>query len=290
MGGPVRKPVAAGRFYEGSAYALERAVHDCVGGYAPPDDLGEVVGGIVPHAGWMFSGPTAAKVFFTLSVKAQPEVYVFLGAVHRWGVGVSGVYDRGAWATPLGEVAVDAEVAEAILSVADGLAEASPAAHADEHSIEAQLAFVQALSPDATIVPIAVPPGDGAAPLGAVIAQVVAASAKRIVVVGSTDLTHYGMGYGVPDHGPLPGAMGWMRENDMRIVRMAEALEADGICAEAAGHYNACGAGAMAAAVSAARCFGAEAGRVLEYTTSADVLPERGADSAVGYVGMVFTR
>lgn len=290
MGRPVRKPVVAGRFYEGSASALERAALDCVGGYAPPDDLGEVVGGIVPHAGWVFSGPTAAKVFAVLSAKAQPEVYVFLGAVHRWGLGLPGVYDRGAWATPLGEVAVDAEVAEAILSAAGGLAEPSLEAHADEHSIEVQLAFVQALSPDATIVPIAVPPCDEAVPLGAAIARVAAASAKRIVVVASTDLTHYGMGYGTPNHGPLPGAMGWMRENDMRVVRMAEALEAEGICAEAAGHYNACGAGAMAAAVSAARCLGAEAGRVLEYTTSAEVLPERGADCAVGYVGMVFAR
>jgi len=96
------------------------------------------------------------------------------------------------------------------------------------------------------------------------------------------------MGYGVPDHGPLPEAMPWMRENDMRVVRMAEGLKAEEICREAARHHNACGAGAMAAAVSGSRVLGAVSGRVLEYTTSAEVLRERHTDRAVGYAGIVF--
>ena len=284
----VRRPVVAGQFYEGSPAALARAVSACVGAFAPPEDLGRIVGGIVPHAGWVFSGPTAAKVFSVLSAQMQPEVYVLLGAVHHRGAEAPAVYDRGGWSTPLGEIPVDVEVAEAVLAAAGGLAVASREAHAHEHSIEVQLAFIQTLSPEAEIVPVSVPPGDAAVPLGEAIATVVQNAAKRIAVVGSTDLTHYGMDYGLPEHGPLPEAMDWMRDNDMRIVRLAEALEAERICPEAARNHNACGAGAMAAAVSAARALGANAGRVLEYTTSADVLGERRADRAVGYVGIVF--
>jgi len=148
-GNRIRQPAVAGQFYEGTAAALERAVKACAGGFSPPEDLGMVVGGVVPHAGWMFSGPTAAKVFKTLALAARPEVFVLMGAVHQWGVGAAAVYDEGAWATPLGEIAVDSELAEAILSAAGKLAGASRSAHEGEHSIEVQLPFIQVLSPGA---------------------------------------------------------------------------------------------------------------------------------------------
>jgi AmmeMemoRadiSam system protein B len=110
------------------------------------------------------------------------------------------------------------------------------------------------------------------------------------MVVASTDLTHYGMDYGTPDRGPLSAAMGWMHENDRRIIRLVESLKAEEIVAEAEAHSNACGSGALAAATAAARAMGAAAGRVLEYTTSAEVLNELDADRAVGYVGLVFEK
>lgn len=286
----VRRPVVAGRFYEGSRSALEKAVDACVGDYAPPADLGDLVGGIVPHAGWMFSGPTAAKVFKTLAQKTNPEVYVLLGAVHRGGVGGGAVFPRGAWATPIGQVAVDDVLASAVVEAAGGLVREYADAHEGEHSIEVQIPFIQILSPEATIVPIAVPPGDSAVSIGEAIAKVLQDSPKKAVLVASTDLTHYGMDYGLPDHGPFPGAMPWMRENDTRIIRLAESLQAEEICPEAAANHNACGAGAVAAAVSGARTLGAESGRVLEYTTSADVLREKYTERAVGYVGIVFER
>jgi len=286
----VRQPVVAGQFYEGSSSALRRSVAACVGSYEPPAELGEVVGGVVPHAGWMFSGPTAAKVFRTLASRARPDVYVLFGAVHRWGVDAAAAYPGGSWATPLGEAPVDQELVERIVACGNGLVRASAEAHEGEHSIEVQVPFIQVLSPEAAIVPIAVPPGADAGRVGAVVAEAVTGIPRRAALVASTDLTHYGMGYGVPDHGRLPAAMPWMRENDRRIIRLMESLDADAICPEAARHHNACGAGAVAAAVSGVRALGATRGRVLEYTTSADVLKEPNADRAVGYVGMVFEK
>jgi len=287
---PIRRPIVAGQFYEGSPARLRAAVERCVAGYRPPDDLGEVLGGVVPHAGWMFSGPTAAKVFVVLAQRAAPETYVLLGAVHQWGVSRPAVYPSGAWSTPLGEVAVNEELASAILAAARGALEASEAAHQGEHSIEVQVPFVRELSPGADMVPIAVPPSQEAVRVGEAVAQALRSSGRRAVVVASTDLTHYGMGYGMADHGPLPGAMPWMRENDRRLIRLVEALRAEDIVPEAQRNHNACGAGAVAAAVAAARGLGAARARLLEYTTSADVLGETHPDRAVGYAGLVFEK
>jgi AmmeMemoRadiSam system protein B len=237
----------------------------------------------------MYSGRTAAKVFATLAA-AKPETYILLGAVHQWYGRKGGIFPSGGWLTPLGELPVDADLASAIVEAAHGSILSSAAAHDMEHSIEVQLPFIQALSPGAKIVPIAVPPVAEAAGMGEAVASAVAKVSKRVMVVASTDLTHYGMDYGTPDHGPLSKAMGWMHANDQRVISLAESLKAEEIVPEAQGHFNACGPGALAAATAAARAMGATAGRVLEYTTSAEVLNELDSDRAVGYVGLVFEK
>ncbi|MGO8704451.1 MAG: AmmeMemoRadiSam system protein B [Candidatus Brocadiia bacterium] len=285
----VRMPVRVGQFYEASPTVLKQAALEYAAGYKPPKELGTLVGGVVPHAGWMYSGRTAAKVFATLAA-AKPEAYVLLGAVHQWHGRKGGIFPSGSWLTPLGELPVDADLASAILEAAHGSILSSAAAHDMEHSIEVQLPFIQALSPGAQIVPIAVPPVPEAAGMGEAVAAAVGKVSKRVMVVASTDLTHYGMDYGTPDHGPLSKAMGWMHANDRRVISLAESLKAEEIVAEAREHFNACGPGALAAATAAARAMGATAGRVLEYTTSAEVLNELDADRAVGYVGMVFEK
>jgi len=286
----VRMAVRAGQFYEGSPAALKAAALEYAAGYGRPAGLGGLLGGVVPHAGWIYSGRTAGKVFAALAAEAKPETYVLLGAVHRWYGTNGGVYPAGAWQTPLGEVAVDEDLAAAILQSDAGLFAPSASAHDGEHSIEVQLPFIQVLSPQAKIVPIAVPPVPEAVRMGEAIASVLAKTARRVVVVASTDLTHYGMGYGTPDHGPLSKAMGWMRENDGRIVRLAASMRAEEILSEARENLNACGPGALAAVTAAARALGASCGKVLEYTTSADVMGELGSDRAVGYVAIVFEK
>jgi AmmeMemoRadiSam system protein B len=282
-------PVRVGQFYEASPIILKRTALEYAAGYQPPKGLGTLLGGVVPHAGWIYSGRTAAKVFAALAA-AKPETYVLLGAVHQWFGRKGGIFPSGGWLTPLGELPVDAEIASAIVEAAHGSILPSAAAHDMEHSIEVQLPFIQALSPGAKIVPIAVPPVSEAARMGEAVASALAKVSKRIMVVASTDLTHYGMDYGTPDRGPLSKALDWMHENDRRVISLVESLKAEEIVSEAQEHSNACGPGALAAATAAARALGATAGRVLEYTTSAEVLNELDADRAVGYVGMVFNK
>jgi len=281
-----REPVVAGMFYEAAEQDCRRHVERCIAGHSPPDDLGDLLGGVVPHAGWSFSGPTAAKVFLALR-KSAPETFVLLGAVHRSFRQEPAAFPEGAWVTPLGEVAVDAE---ALAAVREAGIDVSAEEHADEHSIEVQIPFIQVLFPDARIVPITVPHAPGAAEAGRRIGSGLAKFPRRLAVVASTDLTHYGMGYHGTHHGPLPKAMGWMRQNDARMIALIEKLEADSVVDEAAAHENACGAGAVAAGLAAARELGARRGRVLDYTTSADVMHERWADRAVGYLAAVFEK
>lgn len=279
-----RRPQAAG-FYQ-SECNPER-IEGYVAGFVSPAEPARPVAGVVPHAGWQYSGAVAAKVFRTLRERGSPRSFVLLGAVHRWGVDRNAVYASGSWQTPLGPVEVDELLArELLLRLPRDLAE-DPAAHEGEHSLEVQVPFIRHFFPEAKIVPIAVPPGPGAVALGEGLGRALSGR-DDAVVIGSTDLTHYGAPYGFAPAGEGPEAREWMRENDRRMLHLVTGLEAEEIAAEARTHHNACGYGALAAAVAAARALGAPRGVLLEYTTSHDVAGERHFTMAVGYAGVVF--
>jgi len=161
------------------------------------------------------------------------------------------------------------------------------AAHEGEHSIEVQAPFIKYLCPDAKIVPVAIPPDDSHV-TGRKIGEAVSGIGKKIVVVGTTDLTHYGAAYGFTPFGHGDKAKRLMRENDRRMIELALNMKYAEIREEAERNGNACGPGALAATVAAARAMGADKGYLLEYTTSYDVMPEGEFRMAVGYAGIVF--
>lgn len=278
-----RKPSAPQFYPADCARAAERFLR----GFSPPPEPARVVAGIVPHAGWQYSGAVAAKVFASVRAKASPTTFVIFGAVHRW-VGINGIYARGAWATPLGPVPIDEALAARILEETSEWTVDEPKAHSGEHSIEVELPFVKHLFPDARVVPIAVNPDSRAVPLGRRIGEIVKGLAGAVVLIGSSDLTHYGDVYGFTPAGYGPRAHRWMQDNDARILRLVEEMKAAEIPEEAHRRHNACGAGAMAATVAAAQVLGVRHGFLLEYTTSHDVVPEDEFHMAVGYAGVVF--
>ena len=196
-----------------------------------------------------------------------------LSAVHEWGVLRSAVYARGRWATPLGEIEVDEHLAVAVLETGSDLVVDAPEMHAGEHSAEVQVPFIQYLFPEARIVPVLIPPGETAVLVGEVIGQVVSAVQRPVAVVGTTDLTHYGQRYGFAPAGTGERALEWVRANDRRVIDLILAMRAEEIAPETAGHYNACGGGAVAATIAAARVLGARKGHLLEYTTSHHAMP-----------------
>jgi MEMO1 family protein len=271
-------------FYAGD---LAKQVKEFLAGFEPPDEPAELVAGVVPHAGWMYSGKVAARVWRTLALRAKPETVIIFGAVHTANLHQNAVYAEGSWETPIGDVEVDSVLAREILAELKHLVVADPSAHDDEHSIEVHVPMVKAILPKAKIVPIAVPPSSNPVRLGDLLGHLV--RDRRAVAVGSSDLTHYGEEhFAFAPRGTGPAAHEWMKANDRRVLDLIENLLADEIVPEVASHHNACGPGALAAVTAFAKARGAERGNVLEQTTSYDVAPEGTFTGGVGYAGVVF--
>jgi hypothetical protein len=306
----IREPIVAGRFYPDRPEQCLSEVRKCLSlaeknaladkpPVAPETADGrdtaaayrDLVGGIVPHAGWIYSGAVAARVLNEIARRKKPDVVVIFGAVHTMRCSGAAVFPSGAWETPLGLTRVDGRLAGR-LQGQTGLLEADPHAHEDEHSIEVQLPFIQHLMPDALIVPIMVPPDDKAAVLGTAVGRTCKHTGVDAVFVGSTDLTHYGPSYGFTPQGTGADGLAWAKDvNDRRMIDLILALRADDVVEEAAAHHNACGAGAIAATAAACKAVGADRATLLEHTTSYEVLSELHHEpmrDAVGYAGIVF--
>ena len=288
-----RKPIVAGQFYPGQHDSCIDEINECRDARALSEPLPETIAaGIVPHAGWTFSGSLAAMVFS--AIKQQHEkvhTFVIFGAAHGYFGQSPAVYDRGSWMTPLGEVAIDEELADAVLS--DGSAVSDLSAHRAEHSIEVQVPFMQYLFPGAKLLPIIVPPREQAVALGNSVGNVIKQDEhKKIVCIGSTDLTHYGPRYGFTPMGVNANALKWADSvNDQKFIDLALKLEPERLLADAAENCNACGAGAAAAAIAAAKQLGKKEGLLLAQTNSNEVmLRKMGTTSAdsVGYAAIIF--
>ena len=160
-----RKPIVAGQFYPAQRDACVDEIKECLEAGTPSESLPEkIVAGIVPHAGWVFSGSLAAMVFS--AIKQQHDkihTFVIFGAAHGYFGRLPAVYEAGSWITPLGEVAIDEELAADVLDGAEAVSDSS--AHSSEHSIEVQIPFIQYLFANARILPILVPPAEQAVEL-----------------------------------------------------------------------------------------------------------------------------
>jgi hypothetical protein len=251
-----------------------------------------IVAGIVPHAGWIFSGAPAAMVFS--AIKQQHEkvhTFVIFGAVHSYFGNLPAVYEAGSWSTPLGEIPIDEELAEAVLKTGTAVSDAD--AHRSEHSIEVQVPFIQYLFAGAKILPILVPPREQAVALGKSVGDIIKQDEKKkIVCIGSTDLTHYGARYGFTPMGAGLEGLRWADSvNDQRFIDLALKLDAEGMLASAAENGNACGPGAAAAAVAAAKKLGKRKGLLLAHTNSNEVMLRKMGETSydsVGYAAIVF--
>lgn len=300
----IREPAVAGMFYPAGREECLASVRNCLrqaeenaarrktAGAWSAVGVERIFGGIVPHAGWAFSGAVAAEVFAEIARQARPGLVVVLfGAVHRRCGERAALFTSGAWETPLGLVRVDGRLAERLLGQS-GLLEADPHAHDPEHSIEVQTPFVQHLLPESSILPILVPPTERAAAVGAAVGRTCKTYGMDAVFIGSTDLTHYGAGYGFTPEGVGERALAWAKEvNDRRMIELILSLREDEVVAEAAANENACGAGAVAATIAACKQAGATQAALLRHTTSreaAGAAEEEGSD-AVGYAGVILT-
>ncbi len=186
----VRPPAVAGTFYEGTSDRLARQVDACFAANPPaPAQKERFLGAVVPHAGLMYSGHVAAAFYGRAEL---PKRFVILCPNHTGAGHFAAINREGAWRTPLGDVAIETRLADALMAKTGLLAEDSRA-HAREHSLEVQLPFLQRLlGGDFTFVPICLgaPRYDYAEEIGRAIAEVLKAQ-RDVAILASSDLNHY---------------------------------------------------------------------------------------------------
>ncbi len=264
---PIRPAAVAGSWYPGTAEALSRAVR----GYldlAPTSAGGEVRAVIAPHAGLAYSGPVGAFAYATLAGRSY-DAAVIVGPSHYVAFDGVAVYPRGAFATPLGPVAIAEAEAEALLRASPRVREV-PGAHAREHSLEMQLPFLVSVLPGTPIVPLIMgrQTRETIADLGHALGT--AFADRNVLFIASSDLSHY--------HDAETAA-----RLDGRVLDFIERFDADGLLdALERVPDHACGGGPVVSVMLAARALGARRARVLRYADSGDVSGDKSA--VVGYV------
>jgi hypothetical protein len=280
-------PYVAGMFYPDDESSCRREMDVYLDAAQPLDLPDPVRGGLVPHAGWTYSGATAARVYAALAEGDDPETVVILGAAHQWGMAAAAVYAAGAWRTPLGDAPVDEELARALLQAAGERVVDYPQAHATEHSIEVQIPFLLHLFPEVKILPIIVPPRPDAVQLGETLVEAAQSLGRNMVAIASSDLTHYGPRYRFTPAGTGQQALVWARQNDERLLDLVVAMRAQEVLDEVIAHQNACGAGAIAATLACAGGLGARHGLLLHHTSSYEIMPVGRPKDMVGYAAAV---
>jgi hypothetical protein len=281
----IRRATFAGSWYPESTAACKKEIQNFLSD--APSETKEaplLVGGIVPHAGWYFSGSIACRVIHGLLSQNPPDVVVIFG-MHLLPNGSNYLMTEGAWETPFGPLSIDHDLAEALLEKFPFNLE-TETSFAPDNTIELQLPFIKYFSKNTMIVPVGVPPKKESLEIGKAVVKAADEMGKTIKVIGSTDLTHYGHNYGFTPQGSGEKAVKWVRdENDKKIIDTMLRLDSNGVITEALSSQSACCAGAAATAIECARHLGADTGKAITYATSNDKSP---GDSFVGYVGIVF--
>jgi MEMO1 family protein len=279
-----RKADFAGSWYPSSASECEREIERFLKGGRGDGAPEPTVGGIVPHAGWFFSGAIACNVINALRDESPPEVIVVFG-MHLHPASPSYIMTEGSWATPFGEIPIHETIAKDVAGKFPFKIE-TPERYTRDNTIELQLPFVKYFFENSKIVPVGAPPSKKSMEIGAYVADLAIRSGIRMKIVGSTDLTHYGSNYAFAPKGSGKDALDWVRnENDKRVIDAMLEMDPEKVVKEGLSSQNACCAGAAAAAISAGKRLGAEKARLLAYATSHDKSP---GESFVGYAGIVF--
>jgi len=282
----VRKSDFAGSWYPGSASDCREAIEEFEKDRVPrilPEGAG--LGGIVPHAGWFYSGRIACSVISCLRDDTQPDTVVVFGR-HLHSGSANFIMKEGKWATPLGELEIDRELGETLVSEFPFRVETA-SDYEPDNTVEVQLPFIKYFFPEAKILPLGVPPVAASLKIGERVGELSRARATKTLIIGSTDLTHYGYNYGFTPKGVGKDAVEWVKtQNDRAVVDLMLQMDAGEVIRESLKNGNACCSGAAATAIAGVKKMGAKHAHELVYTTSYDIRPD---SSFVGYVGIVFS-
>jgi len=251
----LRLPAVAGRFYPSHPAELTALIHKYTATNSS-EPRTPVRACLVPHAGYVYSGHVAGAVLGRIVL---PRKIIILGVRHYPRGEPAAILSSGAWRTPLGDARIDGALAEALKKGCPLLREDS-VAHSAEHSLEAQLPFLQVLAPVS---------------VGEAIARVLDSTRENVLLLTTSDLNHY------EDDATT-------RVKDRKAVEELLALEPRGLYDTCRNHgISMCGLGPAVAMLTALNALGAKKSELVKYATSADVSGDR--DAVVGYAGMIFS-
>ncbi len=268
----IRRPAVAGHFYPADPESLRNEFERLMAGRRPPETP-RGIALMVPHAGYIYSGPVAAATYTAVRL---PDRVVILGPNHAGEGERIAVMDEGSWRLPLGDAPIDGELASAILARCRG-ARVDELAHRSEHSLEVQVPFLQYLRGGFRFVPICI--GTLHLPLlldlGRAVAEAIRDTEGDALVVISSDMSHY-----------VPRAVA--EREDRKAIDRLLALDPEGLHRTVLSEeISMCGIAPAVAGLEAARRLGALEARLVAYATSGD----RSGDyqSVVGYAGVAIT-
>src|SRR6056297_2559601 len=283
-----RKPLFAGSWYPARPTECEDQVNEFLSDSRFMVQRGTgYVGGIVPHAGWIFSGSLACNVISALKAEddAQAPDTVVVFGMHLPANTSGYIMTEGAWETPFGDIAIDGEMAGRLAAQFSFTVE-TPDRFTPDNTIELQLPFIKYFFPDAKLLPVGPPAEPSAMKMGEKTAELAKKTGKRVKIVGSTDLTHYGPNFGFTSAGKGRQAYEWVKnQNDKQVIDAMLAMNPEQVINQALNHHNACCPGAAAAAIAAVKGLGAKDARFVGYSSSFEHHP---GDTFVGYGGVVF--
>jgi len=263
-----REPSVAGQFYYAQASRLTEQVEACIESQAKKE---EVLGVVSPHAGLVYSGHVAGKVFSSTVI---PQTFILLGPNHT-GLGSKiSLMDSGEWEIPTGTFSIDNKLSHKIAAGCP-LVTKDSSAHLFEHSLEVQLPFIAYFSKTVKIVPIVMLSAtvEDCQTVGMAIADAVKAMHYAVVVVASSDMSHY-----VSDEIAR-------KKDKLAIDRMLSLDPEDLYEIVLTERISMCGFIPVVTMLFAAKALGAQSAKLLKYATSGEISGDY--DHVVGYAGLV---
>ncbi len=283
---PKRYPVVAGYFYPKEADELKKMIkslfsHPLGPGKEPllsTSRRKNTVGYIAPHAGYIYSGPIAAHVYYSMAKDGVPDTIVIIGTNHTGLGSLVSIYPSGEWITPLGSLKVDQELAKKISEYSE-IAELDVDAHIQEHSIEVQLPFIQYIYGNKiSIVPIVLGlhSVDAARDLANSIKKAVDTIGRDVILIASSDFNHYDP-YDIT------------KEKDMKAIEKILELDTEGFYQVIVDeHITVCGPGGIMTLIEYTKLMKGKKhhAELLKYANSGDVSGDK--STVVGYAAIRF--
>lgn len=269
----VREPAVAGMFYPASAGKLRDDVQGLLDRFKPEHKFQNVFGIVSPHAGYVYSGKTAAFAFNTVADKQFKTVIIISPSHREYFPGIS-IYDGDTYKTPLGNVALDKSMISKLKEDEKFIFEGKNG-HRTEHAVEVQIPFLQVVLKDFMIVPVVM--GDQSKMFVDGLAQKLAEVAnEETLIVASSDLSHF--------HTKAEA-----RRIDSIVENHIAKLNFDGLQNDLDNRIcEACGGGGIVAMMKAARLLNINKSEVLSRTDSGDVTGD--SSEVVGYLSAVIPR